>query len=163
MFNKTLMLCTSLLFFCYGFSQNPVRSKLIDLNKIFKTIIAKQDTIFMEERETEFVQLMIEIDSAGMLRKIHPIGSDKDTLFKIFRSMKPEQFKDWKCFECKNKLIIIPYFYFSGDIRRKNYLDLIFSEYYLKIPSKNLITTFGNFIYLKWLSFTAPQNLNRGY
>jgi hypothetical protein len=163
MLTRILIMGVFLLLFYSGFSQSPIRSKLIDLNKKIRTIISEQDTVLMEERETEFVQLFIKIDSAGMLRSILPMGSDKDTLYKIFKNMKPDQFKDWKCVECRNKIVIIPYFYFSGNIRNKNYLDLIFVDYYLKIPSKNLITTSGNVIYLKWLSLTAPQNLHRGY
>lgn len=129
----------------------------MEFHKKVKTIILKSDFISIEETPTEFVQLLIVVDSNGKIRNLHPMGIDTSSFYKAFKTIKTEYFEDWICIDCRNKLIVIPYFYLSINPGKKNFLDNLFTEYYLKIPLKNLITVTENVITIKWLSITKDE------
>jgi len=135
------------------------REEIGDLDLRIENFIADRDNIFSEGRKSEFVQLVIETDSSGKVKEIRLAGTDTDSLYKIFKKMTPRYFTDWK--GPGNKNIIIPYFYLANNIdNSRNYIDMIFYDYYRKIPGGIIVSESGNTIVYKWLTGFTPRKPN---
>jgi len=157
-----LTACLLLTVFSYSQDQTFSRKELGDLDLRIRNFIAGLDNVFSEGRMSEFAQLTIETDSSGTVKEFHSAGIDTDSVYKIFKKMTPRDFGDWK--GPKNRSIIIPFFYLSGNSSKaKNYVDAIFQDYYSKIPGKIIVSASGNTIVYKWLMFVTPTKPNNEY
>lgn len=139
------------------FAQSLSRNELVDIGNTIEIFLNKHDSIYSQEEETQFVHLILETDIYENINKIKVLGTQTDTLYKLLSLLMPSCFKGWRSVNCKEKIILIPYFYFQGDQVKNNFADRIYEGYYAKIPLKDLIKEYRNIIVVKWLSSNRPQ------
>ena len=149
--------------FCsfFSFSQSLSKRSVTYLQRNFDLFLSSHDSLYMENRPTQFVQIVLEMDLNGKVSNIHLMGVDTDTLYRILKQMTLDDLKDWKCLECRRKTIVIPYFY-ASDNPIKNYADKLYTDYYKKIPLKNLTVESDSTIIVKWFSSIAPLHPRQG-
>jgi len=153
-----LLIC---LYFSFSaLAQSLNKRELISLQRHIELFLLSRDSVYMEGRPTEFVQLVFEVDSNGKINGIHVMGVDSDTTYRMLKLMTVDYFKDWTSQGCKNRKIIIPFFY-ASDNPKKSYADKLLTDYYRKI--KDLIIESDKIIIVKWLSSIAPLHPPEGY
>ncbi len=138
------------------FSQSLSRNELVRLGYRVESFILKQDSIYDAKRTSQFIYVMVSIDSNGTINKLDLSGVKADTIYQILSRLIPADLTDWKCLKCKGKTIVIPLFYFAGSDTNDNVRQM-FISHYAKIPHKEMITEAGNTIFIRWLFFIAPS------
>lgn len=145
-----------------SYSQSLDWSEAGELQAKISTFISNYDSVYMERRPTEFVYIIFEIDSNGSIEKIHLMGVETDSLFKILKGITVKHFLNWKCIKCKGKKIIAPYFYIS-DNPVKSHADKLFSDFFRTIQTGIIFRETHQTIFIKYLFSLAPLHPKQRY
>jgi hypothetical protein len=128
-------------------------------NKL-ETFVFKKDNLYNVKRTTQFIYILVGIDSNGTVKEIGLSGVKTDTIYRILAELKPADLDKWQCINCKGKTIVIPLFYRSANNTMDDKVDQMLVYHYAKIPHKDMITEVGNTILIRWLYFSSPYNPN---
>jgi len=138
------------------FSQSLSRNDFVDLAIKIDSFVSIKDSVYDAKCSSQFVYVLIRINSKGTIDKLDLSGIRSDTIYEILQSLKPSDLKEWQCLSCKGKTIVIPLFYISGnDLNDK--VKQMFNTHYAKIPHKDMITEVGNTILVRYLSILAHE------
>jgi hypothetical protein len=133
MSQKPILFCISFLFSCsICWSQNICLTKA-DIARLHFTILTdyiRAHETNMTNRKSEFILLFLETDSNSRVKNLHLMTDEKnkDSVYNILSRMKPEDFKEWKPKNCKNKVVIIP-ISAGGTNESNNYTDILWRDY----------------------------------
>lgn len=97
-------------------SQSLNNKDIIYLRLTVSNFLAKKETMKEnEERKSEFLTLLIQIDSTGNVSDLKIIADpmNLDSTYEYLGELRPSHFSDWKCNLCKGKTIMMPIASFS--------------------------------------------------
>lgn len=149
---EIVLLFAVLLLSFRGFSQTTR-----ELGSLFTRIgmfIDRIDNKFTEGRQTEFAQVLLEIDSAGKVGQVHVMGIDTDTIYKMLRRMQPGDFNNWTCLEAKGKTMVIPFFYVANNLEH-NYAFKLYRDY-SKIPLVQVVSKSDDILIVNYMALVTP-------
>ena len=142
-------------------AQKLTKIEFLSLKDIIGNFLSSYDSVYFEGRQSELATIILKIDSSGKVTNIHLLGNNNDTVYAILKKMTGEDLKNWQCLHCKNKTLVLPYFYLSGNSKR-NYIDELWNDFFSdkKLTYINKNTEFSkeirNFIITYVMYWVAP-------
>jgi hypothetical protein len=102
--------------------QHVIEKDVKSLHYIINKFLQKRDKYY-ESRKDEFIFMILELDSSGIIANIHLLVDKKnvDTSYSILEKMKPDDFGGYKFETWKNKVINLQVYSLTGGAR--NYVD----------------------------------------
>ncbi len=105
----------SLILFISGFTFFSNAQKLsqqegLFINRSIDEFLSKTDYVLDKPRKSEFILVLIAIDSVGNPEKINLLSdeSNRDTTYTLLRSLTPAAFKNKQFKGCMGKIIAVP-------------------------------------------------------
>lgn len=109
-------------------------------------------------KASELAYILLETDSTGAVSDLHVKGDARDSIYQFLNRMPVKVFEGWQSNSCRNKIIMIPYFYwfFEGE---NSYAYRIYKDYYGAISRDQISKENGNTIMTRGMVSFAPVTL----